>query len=578
MAVLQKTGNEFKLDETALEHDFPPLVFVWLNENADALDIEWVDQFEQEFDVWLVFLPVDRLKWLTNKGKVPCRIGEKLMKPTHDGPDRNPVEDAIRPMLFTGLLEMDYRPEDDTEKAALQAQLTHFIRENIDPRLHFFDSCIWFRYLPLHRLTDETAGLKSFLADFERQKPVFGWLAAHEFREFQGRLFDNSFIHRFADASVGVHGGSVTPFSFHSETGLHRKADKEDFPWLKHLKWRLLLVDDYADKHMACRNQAQTSTAKTSKGQLIHQILTADGNVQVRLFKRSATAMTSGEPGCQQDWEKILMDSPVAKPDSPQLDIHFVKNFDEAFSALRCTELSFDVLLLDYLFLIENSGSYRKEFAEQFLKDLLLPPKPGVKSFLEEEENRTGAFRRLHILPISVYQNALTDKLRDLGIPLYGKKWSFSAGADPVCTPGLFRHELLGLMRRQVDDLTKTVDERPKSRLVWFLNELKSGNDSELARWVDGFFPEIVALNESFKRLYRMRNRSLFAHSMWKKFFFSLDPDTMNRLQRLIDQLANGSPNRFQHFLNLTRTLPTELAKEIEAPLAIIGNFIGRQG
>ncbi len=549
LGVLKSTEDTLEVEPQSIEtpsDNFPPMVREWLTGSGD---IELVEGGEKKFDAWLVFLPVQLLRWQPSGGRLqPRQLGRGTFwynqkKDSSDLWKKYISDQAMpKPMLFIGLL--DTAPGPDVQEARLPIgpdgalpvlpnvapgpgsieALARFLRECIDPRLRFFDSCIWFQYAPLPQLAEQ---LPLFLASVKNNEKVFSWVVAQEFREFQVRLFNQSFIHRFSESRPGQHGGSVTPFGFHSEAALLAKAQKVNLPWLMGLKWRLMLIDDFANKPMTTRNGGD---GMPSKGAHIKDLLERSGLFRVSIFDENGLLVATGQPP-STDGHCL-----------PELEVYAAPNFEVAFELLaKSAEKSFDGFLLDYLFIEEEAGkSPRKEFAEAFLKRWLT--ETGDRWVGKGDDRlQTGALRKARILPISVYQNALTDKLRELGIGLNHKFWSFSSGADPVSTPGLFCHELTAMLRQQVDEMTNGKGGAPVSRLLHLFGQLDGVHAGNVKTWATKTLPKWFDLNQTYQRLYQFRERSPFAMTVAERYYFGTSPRALNDLQYLVWMLAFDS-------------------------------------
>ncbi|MFM9950023.1 MAG: hypothetical protein ACKV1O_18960 [Saprospiraceae bacterium] len=369
------------------------------------------------------------------------------------------------PILTIGyedIMEL-YTERDDSE----EVDLKHLESFRLDSRFKFFDSGIWQRYVPVYPYESRK---KSFPEILEHvlsrmcswhEMGLYNTNAGRANLEFQLRMMRNSYI-----AKVGINGHYevVTPFKFHSETHFEDKICEHETYLSNHeikLKWHLLLVDDYAERRIS---STPNDTCKLSKKALIEQIIDHKG------FEIIIESPFGAETPIE-DSGKNIIDACVNKMKG---------NF-------------FDILLLDYLLGRINpdkiNGQPRKnfykkrEYGHDFLMELRNTHEKNAAT------PKIGPLGKFWICPISSFPFALKDKLWQLGIHAYDDLWRLSDGGDPICTPALFKYNLLSLFKRQVEESYYDAEELEKlfeqlkdisDHKTWAMNLLRALKISQL--------------------------------------------------------------------------------------------------
>lgn len=393
------------------------------------------------------------------------------------------------PTLFVGFF--DFQNIEHCEK----------INELWDSRYRFFDSCIWFRYASLAN----NHQLKIVLGDIENysKKNLYKYEASREFLEFQTRLFNNSYIEKIG--RKGHHSGNVTPFSFHSEMKMKINADGK-VKDLDGYSWNVLLVDDHSIDNPAFPE-------RLNKSKEIKAVLNVQEEDTIQ--------------GAIKEKETVTV-----KTDDTEFQLNFIycNNIAQAIEELKNPHFYYDLVLLDFLFDDDGGGvSYGHEFIIK-LKKLF----------------KLKNWDKIWIMPISVYHNALIDNLRDEMIPLYDEHLIISEGADPICTPELFRHRLFSFLSLQKEELIKIRTLESKDTFEDILDKLEQEKKlfEELCK---KSFSKIVKLGTSFSRLIDMKEKkSSFAETALKKKFFDLkNKKDWYHIQNLFYLLAFG--NKYQY-------------------------------
>ncbi len=461
-------------------------------------------------------------------------------------------------ILFIGVLDLF----SDTKNKTYREQ----IKSLVDPRYRFFDSSIWFRYIPI------TADIKNEISKhiefLRKQQGLFDLPEAQEFRDFSIRQFNESYIKKLGEG-VG-HATHIAPYGFHSESKMAKWAIEEE-SMIKDFKWNILIVDD----------DFSTNEHEGKKQKLIDTILEPNrANIGEERSKTIRQALNkigvhSIEQGSQNDPKAIETSVPA--------------------------DIKYDIILLDYYF--RDNGNGQPEFGEEFLIKLLQPNKADTeKNYLND--NFLGPTGKFWIFPISVYSTSLVDKLRDNRITWYDDKWIISPGADPLNTPELFRYKIFSFMRRQLEEFSiqyRPTDDKgtpdPNKHkklfsqlafyLIKFMYNLKGKGKFEdntiIADWEKNphfeinneiikhvqksmlsIFPNIVEQGVKFKRLCANKDSSGLAKTVIEKFFFNFEYYDWDHFQNLIYLVAYGNRSNLDQVWNELNYLESRFNNEIE--------------
>ncbi len=403
----------------------------------------------------------------------------------------------------------------------LAEDMPHLEKLRLDSRFKFFDSSIWHRYIPVYPRKNREKGFREL---FEKtisqihtwhQEERYATNSARANLEFQLRMMKNSYIAKIGRTG---HYEVVTPFKFHSESymeekierhekylcGLQELSKKNKTP--NKLQWQLLLIDDYAEKPISSYNDS----CKLSKKDLIEQIISSK-SYRVKIES----------PGKDNE----VIDSCVEKMKSQV----------------------YDVLLLDYLLGSAQKKRKRREYGHDLMARLRNEHKSSAAAL------KIGPLGKYWICPISSFPYALKDKLWQLGIHAYDDLWRLSDGGDPICTPALFKYNLLSLFKRQVEESYFSVEE-----LMHWCKRLDDIDDHE--RWAKIALRELKINKLRQESLERdEKDGSVFATSMqqiiplaYKDFMedisdlltefekWNIKKDSRNKLEKNYRKLVQG--------------------------------------
>lgn len=303
----------------------------------------------------------------------------------------------------------------------------------IIPRcLKYIDSSIWHYYVPVY-INKKSAKRKTDKIDYlERlQKALdsilyntniglYNLSVTQEQADFYARIIPQSYL-----ADIGAHKKRISPFLFHSEEEINYLLSKEKFssymPQIKEMaikektcntehekaEWRFLLVDDYADKLLKTYPLGQKTFCKK---EMISNILKT-------LFINS---------NC--------------------IEIVCVSSVDKAVEALRNNK--FDLILLDYLLGYKPGG--QREYGYELLNR--------IKDDTKLKSNK-GPFGKFWFFPITSFDEAFAQKMREQGLYYNSDDWFLAQGACPLDTPESFKYYLCKLMDSQIKDLAIEIKE-----------------------------------------------------------------------------------------------------------------------
>lgn len=299
------------------------------------------------------------------------------------------------------------------------------------------DSSIWNYYAPIKR-----ACYKSKIFDFtqlddvifqiisnynfKREFNLYNLRNTNEYADFNARLLNESYL------EDGAHGNQISPFLFHSEWKMRKNneaiSDKfRDIVQKKHLKWRILLVDDYATQNLRVVGSEKTLA------------LTKKNIVEKRL----------------KEAEKFLGIS----SDNCVFELCCATSLDNAINEL--TTRKFDIILLDYLLTGVNSTS---QYGYELLKEL---------NRNDELIAKKGPFGKYWLIFSTGFIHAVRERISIEGFSHSDNNWHIGRTACPLNTPQLFVYNLLSLMNEQLvilTDINSTV--RNKEEIVTLIDLL----------------------------------------------------------------------------------------------------------
>ncbi len=467
---------------------------------------------------------------------------ERVIQAIESKPGKGAAAENSRhlvPVLTVGLIDWmdDYRPRIKNGKNTIQnlSMGNPYARHgDFDPRYRFLNSNIWFRYAPVifPKHAPDNDGLDAVryaLKEVSRfyREGAYDTKVAHEFLELQLRLLLQSHLR------VGSTHSKVVPFAFYSDTILYSEALKE-LRYLEGIKWRILIVDDQAEE-------------------AIERLETTCPSPENAIQSEGQPDAMSKRQFVQKHLEAIVQDANGTTREIQSDNFLWCcrSTLAEGFEAVvNQPEIHYDVIMLDYFFKGERSGRQNQsgfsddKSGEQLIAEIVQQ----LRKKDTDSRQLLGPLNKLFFFSISAYGSALEEKLQHLAIPQNDRKWLFSQGGHPICTPYLFLFRFFSLLRQQVEevaeiDLSKA-GSAPQSKLAILLKKLTSDGNFDPQKALD-LFPSFVELGATFKRLSNFRKQSVFADSALNRYFFGLTIEHWNRLQHLIYLLTYGTEQEY---------------------------------
>lgn len=376
------------------------------------------------------------------------------------------------------------------------------------------DSSIWNYYLPI---TEPAISIERFKNIVKKigdnvHKRLYRYCVTNEYVELNARLVRNSYLSR----ELRAHGFSVSPFVFHSEyemeKELYRCLDSEKKRQAQNFccstKWRMLLLDDYANKPLKEADDISQSSSCclkingdenggmavkiTGKLKVIIDDLQSKGCTDIvwccpseaEIYERYENRNNNQWELKPWNWYDIKGDR-VEKYTDPDIAIVCAINVKHAFQLLILQR--YDIVLLDYL-LGDRKDKKGREYSYYLLKliyDKCNPDDVGDQlSFtsldIEDDENvdktdLLGPDGCLYLMHISAFVSAIQERLREQHLLRNESFWHIAYGACPTNTPELFLYYLYRIMKKRYESIM-VQDGREVGPLILFLDGIYKEN------------------------------------------------------------------------------------------------------
>lgn len=322
---------------------------------------------------------------------------------------------------YTDIFHLHSEDKDSPEQEGWNSFIYKML--DLDKRFKFLDSSIWHRYVPIFPFQETFEDVfKKVLTDIVSytQQGLYYTNAAIISLEFQIRMLLHSYVAKFGSKG---HSEVVTPFKFHSEWQMHKRAKEEiDFlqkNWgngslLETLKWRMLIVDDQARGSLSFIKDELKDIYQLSKEKLIKKPL-----------------------------QELYQEKGIDVEQQLKVDAFDKEHDIISFAIKHISENTYDIIFLDYLL-----GNNTKEGKREYGHDLLLKLLSDNRDF--KPKYRRDFLGKYWIFPISSYPYALLDKLSQLGISHLHEIWHISQGGDPVSTPNLYAFNLYRFIKQKI--------------------------------------------------------------------------------------------------------------------------------
>lgn len=407
------------------------------------------------------------------------------------------------------------------------------------------DSSIWNYYLPI---TDPFISIERFKNIVKKihdnvQKRLYRYSVANEYVELNARLVRNSYLSR----ELRAHGFSISPFVFHSEYEIEEdlsdrlskgsiidrsQCDKKNVEDKKAenrtiekynafclgVKWRILLLDDYADEPLKEISEVNTTWSKNNiedkevigKLKVIIDDLKTIGCADIAWCCPTASEIENkwSVDSEKQSWKWYDSNGTIlTKYTDPDIAIVCAKNIKDAIKLLAFQR--YDIILLDYL-LAERYDKKGREYSYYLLKILY-----ELKKHSESEEESIkeslwealgirwcssahekfvyqiecggekykninikelfGPDDRLFFMYISAFVFAIQERLQEQHLLRSESFWHIARGACPINTPQLFLYYLYRAMEKRYESIMKQ-GNKPVGLLIDLLNEIFGNN------------------------------------------------------------------------------------------------------
>lgn len=459
-------------------------IFQKLAEDLTLIPADQIDSPEKEYIIILLvksqnLTKSDFYQSLTKSGLRP------LISPKDRDREQEKRYFPIVTVCFTDITSLYTEEREKDDQGERDWNEVIYKTFDIDPRVKFLDSSIWNRFAPISSPHDKTFNfkytLKELLEDIISyyRLGLYYSIASNTMLEFQMRMFVNSYIAKYSEKG---HSSLVTPFKFHSESQMKRKAKLEinflkkewnEKSLLTALEWRMLIVDDQAADPISVL-ESKYGRISTSKKDLIRLPL-------IQLYEEIGLAEDEID-------KKLVVDS------IPRSQQH--EEQSEEISVLRHTEMllkekAYDIIFLDYLLGPKEGSETEREYGFQFLLDLLEDNRKAEPEFKYDYSGRYWIF------PISSFPHALPDKLVQLGISPLHEIWHISQGGDPISTPHLYAYNLFRFIKQRISEYFLY----PSAFRV-FLNKaiIHNGNEEDRS-WITTLQRSINGLSEKNKTI-----------------------------------------------------------------------------
>lgn len=431
----------------------------------------------------------------------------------------------------------DYlNPDEDKNKDKNRIRIPRFFK--------IVDSSIWNHY---H--FDNSGKVMSGAA--ERLQKVFDLILknyrnskyefqiSHEYANFNYRLVRESYL-------VGAHASDVSPFLFHSESGMQSKdkmresQEKLFSEGRSKYKWRFLLVDDCAEKRSLAKHGDNTESRD-------HQV---DLDCPNPYGKLNIVKTLFEECGFEVSWDVLDGTSNTLLGEKSYKDVHIscVHTVDDALDALDIAaerSVRYDIILLDYL-LASTDSSIKSRYSYEILNSI---------EAREDLKNTAGPNKRYYFMYMSAFTTAIQERMMERGFSRSEPFWYIGQGACPTNTPEKFKFYLMSLMKKRVDDVQG--DFKYGCSLVEYLETVFAG-DGNVRDMVYRSFDSFLDYRARYRVLRRDHGKSRLVDSLYPDLA-SYDTHFWDHLQQMLYMIAYGTvrqwPQMWEEYIFIKDTL-----------------------
>lgn len=480
----------------------------------DAKDAGW--KKKQEFLLIVQHVEREELRWLSRgrarfAGGLAPRNREGAEEPAEASRDE---EQSNHPLEFRRFDQHSSSSSGTSDKDVLAAIGAYAVPvvfigsfklpeepttvEDLD-RL-FLDSSIWHRYVEVSA-SDGLKQLRERIDEARKwhEEGRFCLSVAVEFLDYSARALRHLYLVRGPDE--GNHGDFVALHGFHSESAMARAAVKREEQvrdGLTTFTAGCLLIDDYGNKPLRCLHSDESTLSKRSI--VLSELAQRDFEVRVSATYEEAKELlglpVAGRAGRAGELAGGLKGGgPTVGCPSRGVEP----------SASRALEWPVDLVFLDYLLDDRESGGRWR----------------GLDLINELAECRslpfgTAAFGRFWILPVSSFPAIFETEMRRGEATNVEQAYFLAPGADPVCTPKLFRFrvwDLLRTMRNHAEVGPSDLSELLKQAVGAAPHDDPKGKSSK--QWLMALHAVLSRRREAFERIDSdASSGSLFAKSL----------------------------------------------------------------
>lgn len=386
--------------------------------------------------------------------------------------------------------------------------------------IKYLDSSIWHYFFPLFVCERNGTGQEAWRYNSDIKlleyilnriwenacNGIYNFANTHEYCELNTRLVNNAYLDEKA------HAQAVSPFVFHSEYEMEKELCKclhpEEIGQAKNFccsaKWRMLLLDDYANKPLKEADDISQNSScclKVNGGMAVK----ITGKLKVIIDDLRSKGCTDivwccpSEAEINERYENRNNNQWELKPWSwydvngdkmkeykdPDIAIVCAINVKHAFQLLILQR--YDIVLLDYL-LGDRKDKKGREYSYYLLKliyDKCNSDGVGNQSLftslgIENDENvdktdLLGPDGCLYLMHISAFVSAIQERLREQHLLRNESFWHIAHGACPTNTPELFLYYLYRIMKKRYESIM-IQDGQEVGTLIHFLDGIYKEN------------------------------------------------------------------------------------------------------
>lgn len=450
----------------------------------------------------------------------------------------------------------------------IHLSIVDFIKNDLIFRYKCYpDSSIWNYYVPIE-VTDNRYNFQRFEQAIKEISEnainrLYDFSISKEFAEFNARLLQVSYIRSFENKSNNGHADFISPFLFHSEWKMKKRikegnvSDESDVSckYLTLCKWRILLVDDYANKSLL-KDNSEDNKDLCPYGKL--KIIINDIN---KIGKHNIAWCTPFPDGISKREDIQSTDihwnyKATACNSQSNIYIVYVQTKDEALMIMKY--FKFDFILLDYL-LGDGDNKLKREYTYELLNQIkeeydnvqknnkqTLPEKKSILSGI-------APLNRLYFMYISAFVPAISERLQEQGLIRDTPYWHIARGACPTNTPYLFLYYLYRLMEKRYNEMSLGKESGLSGHtLVDFLNNIFDDDFKKVKYKASKYFNTLLNLRNKYDIMkhdvYDEDSNLDWLHKRGSLLVYSLFPDIKcysnafwEHMQQLIYLVAFGT-------------------------------------